>query len=242
LLREDSLREWMTNAPPASSLWSPHGLQALRSLGFSQAYPPGVSLFVQGSPVQTVGLIEEGLVKLMRWENQTDDVTVAIRGDGWPLGSTAALLQVPHIVTAETLTRSQILLVPADRFLTLVRTDERLSADLHHIHAWEIADYVTHLAGLGALSTRDRLLHLIGQAVTAAHTRDLHGPLRVTLPLKYSELARAVVTTRQHLARVLRQLEDDNLVLRQKGCLVIPDPVKFWRSIRNNGGAEKRLT
>jgi hypothetical protein len=54
------------------------------------------------------------------------------------------------------------------------------------------------------------------------------GPVRVALPLRYTELARAIVTTRQHLARVLKQLEDDDLIRRQKGWLVIPDLERFW--------------
>src|SRR5438093_8366410 len=96
--------------PEAVTLWAAHSWQAFKSIGFSLTYPAGVSLFAQGSPVRTVGLIEEGLVKLTRWAGQTDDVTVGIRATGWPLGSAAALLKVPHIVTAETLTRCQILL------------------------------------------------------------------------------------------------------------------------------------
>lgn len=227
----------MPIAPPPLSPWSPSTWQTLRSLGFSQSYPAGVSLFIQGVPAQTVGFVEDGLVKLMRCESHAEDVIVAIRGNGWPLGSTAALLQIPHIVTAETLTRSNILMVPADRFLALVRTDERLSLELHHIHASEVVDLVSLAAGLGALSARDRLLNLIGQTLTAAHVHDAPGPLRVTLPLKYSELARAVMTTPQHLARVLRRLEDDNLVVRQKGWLVIPDQARFWRSVGTDANA-----
>ena len=142
-------------------------------------------------------------------------------------------------MTAETLTGCQILVVPADKFLSFVATDTRASSDLHRIHALELVDYVSHLAGLGALSTRDRLLSLISEALTK-EAREATSPVRVILPLTYSELARAVVTTRQHLARVLKQLENDNLVVRQKGWLVIPDPARFWRLVRKSGQALDR--
>jgi CRP-like cAMP-binding protein len=84
---------------------------------------------------------------------------------------------------------------------------------------------------LGALSTRERLLRLIGEVVAAEHPSATAGALRVALPLRYTELARAIVTTRQHLSRVLKQLEDENLIRRDKGWLVIPDLNVFWTAI-----------
>jgi len=233
MLQISGSAEGVTTLPTASSVWSSHTWRAFQSIGFSQTYPPGAELFTQGRPVRTIGLIEEGLVKLTRWASETDDVTVGIRTAGWPLGSAAALLQVPHILTAETLTRCQVLVIPADGFLRLVATDECTSADLHHIHAWELVDYVSHLAGVGALSARDRLLGLVSAAL-AKDAPDAAGPVRVTLPLKYSEVARAVMTTRQNLARVLKQLEKENLIVRQKGWLVVPDPARFWSEVRSH--------
>jgi CRP-like cAMP-binding protein len=216
------------NLPAARPLWSSHAWEEFQAVGLSQTYPPGVSLFEQGSPVRAVALIEEGLVKLLRWENHAEAVTVGIRVSGWSLGTAAAILGAPHAVTAETLTRCQILSISLDHFIQLVSTNGHVSSDLHHVHAHELLDYVTHLAGLGALSTTDRLLRLIGEIVTAEHRSSMVGSLRVALPLRYNELAGAIVTTRQHLARVLKQLEDDDLIRRQKGSLLIPDLERFW--------------
>lgn len=218
--------------PATGSLWSSGAWEALRAIGFSQTYPPALSFFEQGSPVEAIGVIEEGLVKLLRWEHQGEAVTVGIRFSGGPLGVAAAILRAPHPVTAETLTRSRILLIPVDHFLQLLRTDGHVAADLHHIHAQELFDCFAQIGGLGALSTRDRLLRLIGEAVAAEHRSAAAGPLRVALPLRYTELARAIVTTRQHLSRVLKQLEDENLIRRDKGWLVIPDPSSFWAAIK----------
>jgi CRP-like cAMP-binding protein len=220
-----------TTTLSTNSLWSSRAWEALRAIGFSQTYPAAVSLFEQGSPVESVGVIEEGLVKLLRWEHRGEAVNVGIRFTGGLLGAAAAMLRQAHAVTVETLTRCRILSVPVDRFLQLVTTDEQLSSELHRIHAQELVGYVSHLGTLCALSTRDRLLRLIGEVVSTQHQAVTEGPVRVALPLRYTELARAIVTTRQHLSRVLKQLEDDNLVRREKGWLVIPEPVSFWAAI-----------
>jgi CRP/FNR family transcriptional regulator len=200
----------------------------LRAVGFSQAYPPAVSLFEQGSPVEAISVVEKGLVKLLRWEHRGEAVTVGIRFSGGPLGTAAAMLRAPHPVTAETLTRCRILSIPVDHFLQLVTTNGHVSSDLHHIHAQELFECFAQLGGLGALSTRERLLRLIGGVVAVEHQSVAVGPLRLALPLRYTELARAIVTTRQHLSRVLKQLEGENLIRRDKGWLVIPDLNRFW--------------
>lgn len=220
-----------TNLPATMSLWSSHAWEALRAVGFSQTYPPAVSIFEQDSPVEAVGVIEEGLVKLLRWEHRGEAVTVGIRFVGGALGTAPAILRKTHAVTVETLTRCRICSIPVDQFLRLVTTDHQVSSDVHHIHAQELLGYVAHLGTLCALSTRDRLLRLIGEVVAAEHPPAAEGPLRVALPLRYTELARAIVTTRQHLSRILKQLEDDNLVRREKGWLVIPEPNSFWTAI-----------
>ena len=223
--------EHTLNLPPTTSLWSSRAWDALRTVGFSQTYPPAVSIFEQGTLVEAVGVIEEGLVKLLRWEHRGEAVNVGIRFTGGPLGTAAAILREPHAVTVETLTRCRILSIPVDHFLQLVTTDRQLSSDLHQIHARELLGYVAQLGTLCALSTRDRLLRLIGEVVAAEHQTATVGPLRVALPLRYTELARTIATTRQHLSRVLKQLEDDNLVRRDKGWLVIPEPTSFWTAV-----------
>lgn len=204
----------------------------MRAVGFSQAYPQAVSLFEQGSPVEAISVVEEGLVKLLRWEHRGEAVTVGIRFSGGPLGTAAAMLRAPHPVTAETLTRCRILSIPVEHFLQLVTTNGHVSSDLHHIHAQELFECFAQLGGLGALSTRERLLRLIGEVVAAEHpSAAATGSLRIALPLRYTELARAIVTTRQHLSRVLKQLEDENLIRREKGWLVILDLNRFWAAI-----------
>ena len=203
----------------------------MRAVGFSQTYPPAASLFEQGSPVEAIGVVEEGLVKLLRWEHRGEAVNVGIRFTGGPLGTAAAVLREPHAVTVETLTRCRILSIPVDHFLQLVATNGHVSSDLHLIHAQELFECFAQLGGLGALSTRERLLRLIGEVVIAEHPSAALGPLRVALPLRYTELARAIVTTRQHLSRVLKQLEEENLIRRDKGWLLIPDLNRFWAAV-----------
>ena len=203
------------------------GVGCIQEHRFVAELPPRCIGFEQGSPVRAVAILEEGLVKLLRWENREQSVIVGFRVSGWPLGSAAAILGTAHGVTAETLTRCRILSIAIGEFLNLINNNGPISADLHRIHSRESMEYIGHLGGLGALSTRERLLRKLCEIAIAQYGSMTKGPLRIELPLSYTDLASAIVTTRQHLSRVLRRLEDENLIRRQRGGIVIPNVSRF---------------
>src|SRR5881296_998519 len=66
--------------------------KSVQSLSPVQAYPSGVELFQQGEPVQKVYLIHRGLVKLVRREENGQEMIVDLRREGWFLGAPAVIL------------------------------------------------------------------------------------------------------------------------------------------------------
>jgi DNA-binding Lrp family transcriptional regulator len=54
------------------------------------------------------------------------------------------------------------------------------------------------------------------------------GPIGVRLPLKYWEIAQLVGITPEHLSRILRQLEQEGIIKRKDGRLVISDFRKLY--------------
>jgi DNA-binding HxlR family transcriptional regulator len=46
--------------------------------------------------------------------------------------------------------------------------------------------------------------------------------------LKHLEIAQLIAVTSEHLSRLLNQLEQDGLLRRRKGWVIIQDPRKLW--------------
>jgi CRP-like cAMP-binding protein len=48
------------------------------------------------------------------------------------------------------------------------------------------------------------------------------------MPLKIEELAQMIAVSRQHLTKLLHELERDGILWRDKGWFIIPEPERLW--------------
>lgn len=205
---------------------------ALASLGPLQRYPPAIELFKQSSQAQDLYLIEHGLVKVTRFNQEGRELILGLRSPGWVLGVASVILRKPHPASAFTLTTCHLRRIPAQSFTDLLRRDPYLSWYFHQLQSREIYSQIAHMEGLGFLSARQRLEQLLWQLVSTqmpgnAQGEDLRGETRLNVPLKLSEIAELIAITPEHLSRVLKQTEAEGLLRREKGWIIIYDPKKL---------------
>lgn len=197
----------------------------------TQVYPAAVELFPQGSTAREVYLIEFGLVKLFRLGQDGQELIVGLRSTGWILGAASVIIRKSHPVTAVTLTPCRIRRIPAHTFLTLLSSDAQLSWHLHQEHCQEIYNQFSQLVGLGCMSARHRLEQLLWQLTSALEPDESQKEIRLKLPLKYWEIAELIAITPQYLSRVLKQLQEEGIIIREKGEIVVSSPHKLWHSV-----------
>ena len=92
----------------------------------------------------------------------------------------------------------------------------------------DFRDYVTRVIALDAYSreqmnlemragcARTRLMNLLKGFAELTNTPHSEGPLQVTLPLSQLEISGFLSLTPEHLSRLIRQLETDGNISRQK--------------------------
>ncbi len=183
---------------------------------------PHTELFAQGDAPQAVFLIEEGLVKVSRVEENGNEAIVGLRRKDWVLGWAAALLGRPHPTAAETVEPCRLRHLRVADYHRLVRTDTAESLRLHRVQGLEYYERV-QTRGLRA---RDRLERFLREEARQQQPvpSTTAGPVRFQLPLRQWELALLIGVTREHLSRMLRQLQREGCLLRRKGWFVLPDP------------------
>ena len=148
---------------------------------------------------------------------------LGLRGHGTTPGSAAAVLQKPYPMSAIALSSCYVYRIPLDRFLYLMETDTVFNLCIQQTHCHEAYHQAIQLADSMALSARQRLEQLFHQMLMAIK-RDLNdGPVKLQLPLKYREIAQLVAVTPEHLSRVLKQMEDDGTIEREKDTLTVFD-------------------
>jgi CRP-like cAMP-binding protein len=210
--------------PPAESGWGP-----IISLAPAQQYPSGIELFKQGSPPRDVYLIEDGLAKLTYVEQNAREFLVGLRTSGWTVGAASVILNRTYAFSATTISACRLRRVSADAFLNLLNTNHEFVRYFHQVQSHELYDQVMQLARLKCLSARDKLEQLLSQLIPVLAPRAEENRVRVKLPLKHREVAELIGVTPEHLSRVLREMQNEGLVCREKGWINILDVRQLHR-------------
>jgi len=189
----------------------------------SQVYPPGTELLRQGATPQAIYFIEQGLIKLVSISEEGHEAIICLRYPGWLLGAPSALVREPYPATAITVTRCRLRRISADELIELARTDPLFSWQLHQAHSREILDHVDRVAQLGGPSSIHRLKRFLRQLLSAMGSSEGSKDVRVPRPLKHSDMARFIAVSPEHLSRLLRQMQKEGIIRRDKGWIIVSD-------------------
>ena len=106
--------------------------------------------------------------------------------------------------------------------------DQQLVLDSLRLFAEELDDLMAQI-GVGRLLARRRLERLLYTLAPACGTIARSG-LRLSLPVRHFEIADAIMVSPQYLSQLLKGLESDGLIRRQRGWLILSDPDQLWHS------------
>ena len=82
------------------------------------------------------------------------------------------------------------------------------------------------------LSGRQRLEKFLWEVVQMQNGIVPQRPIKIQMVLKNWEVAQLLALTPQHLCRLVKQLENEGIVMRKNGWLILSDPKRLWRSER----------
>jgi len=177
-----------------------------------------------------VYVIEQGIIKLVWLDEKGQELIPGLRYPRWLLGAPSVILQQPYPVTAVTLIPCRVRRIRGDEFRRLARTNVEVSWLINQVLSREIWDHLTYACSLGLESARHRLEQFLWHVMASLNSGETDGPVRLELPLKQAELARLIAITESYLSRLLKELEEDGLLRRDRGWVIIPDPEKLWHS------------
>lgn len=199
---------------------------ALRS--DSHTYPPAVELFSQGAYPANVYLVQTGIVKFTRSEANGQEILLDLRFAGSLVGSAAAISEKPHPFAAVTVTHCKLSRWSARSFVSLLDTDTSLAARVREILSDDILDHVARISQLTCLPARQRLEQLLWQFCERLGPHIDGQPSEATsklqLPLKHYEIAHLISITPTYLCRLLNTLEQENVITRSKGWIIVREP------------------
>lgn len=196
-------------------------LEIIRHVARPYVFPPDVQIFSQGGHAEDVYFIEEGLVKLAHVNENGKDFILGLRAEGWPLGAASVISRSDRQFSAIAVILTPVWHIAGREFLDLVGKNPALSLFIHEAHSREILEQASRLIGFGSSTARERLESLLDQMVSAIQPRNAPPKVRFQLPLKQREIAQLIGVTDQHLSRLWSQLENEGVIRREKGWVVM---------------------
>ncbi len=188
-----------------------------------QAFPAHTEIYRQGDTAETVYLIERGLVKLSRIAPNGCEIITNIRRRHWFFGITPALLGRPYAYTATTLIRSTLRCLSSNAFLDLVKTNCQFSYQLNMLLSRELVSNGERLEANSCMPARDRLKFFLSELIQEQEPGEGQKLPEYLVPLNNYELAEIIAVTPEYLCRLLKEMEQDRIVRRQHGALVVTD-------------------
>ena len=175
---------------------------ALMQGAYAHAFPEGLELIRQGDPADFLHVVLEGAVELHAgWQDRSCTMAVVK-----PVGTfilAACIKDAPYLMSARTLERSRLLLVPASDLRAVFRRDAEFAISIINELAGCYRAVVRHAKSLKLRSSRERVAaYLLKQSQLAG------GAPRFALGIEKRLIASYLGMTPENLSRALKTLDD----------------------------------
>lgn len=197
----------------------------LMRAAYVQHFPQGLTMIRQGEAADFLFILLEGQVELFASWAERETTMAVVR----PIGTfilAASIRDAPYLMSARTLERSRIMLVPSSDLRAVFQEDSAFAMAIIHELAGCYRAVVRHAKGLKLRNSRERIAsYLLRQARFAGDVRSF------VLPVEKRILASYLGMTAENLSRALRSLEEDGLKV-DGSRVIITDPERLGRIAR----------
>jgi len=181
---------------------------SLMQIAYLQSFPPQLELIRQGEYADFLHIIVEGSVELRASWNDREAVMEILH----PVSTfilAACVYDEPYLMSARTLVRSQIVMIPAADVRVALRNDSDFAMAAMRELAGGYRTFVRYAKNLKLRNSLERL------AAYIVHQSSLSGPAAVVmLPVEKRHLASYLGMTPENLSRSMRTLRDHGAVVQ----------------------------
>jgi CRP-like cAMP-binding protein len=214
------------HSDPIDQFLSDTDKKALYKNSVEKKYAGGVKVFDERSYPKGIFILKKGRLKIYQSDSNGGEQIVAIHVEGEIFGYRPVLSGERYPVSAQTLEPCSILFIPKEDFLKVLEMSASLSNVLLKYLSYEFTIWVNTISIRSRTTVKERLL-LNVLILSERYREKAKWPIRITLPK--SDLACLIGTSKETLARMLKLLKVDKLILSKGRSIEITGPEQLKR-------------
>ncbi len=199
-----------------------------------RTFEEGSFLFFEGDPPVALYLILEGHIALVRHSPEGRDIVLDVMRPGNMVGELAVFEGVPYSASAKALDCVQVVAIPRDKFLYMLRRYPRMAIAV----IYDLTRRVRHLSDLVQSLVIERVEQRLARILL--RLAKINGDytdegVMIRLPLTRQDLADMAGTTVETAIRTLSRMRKEGIVDTVHGRILIRDPERLSRIAEMSG-------
>jgi len=215
---------------------SPADRKAILSLPFARRTADAASYLVrEGEPPTQCAVLLTGYAYRQKLTDDGHRQILSLHIPGEALDLQGIFLDVAdHSVL--TLTRADLAIIPRAALRDLAAERIGVAHAIHISNLIEASIFREWVLNVGRRSARARVAHILCEFAVRLDAQGLAGPNGFELPMTQEQLGDATGLTAVHVNRMLKELQSDGLIQRQRRFIRFP----HWDRLRDEAGFSER--
>lgn len=205
-------------------------LEQVERIVIPRSYEKRTVVFIEGADKQSVYLIQDGVVKTYKTDENGQEQIVNILGPGNMFPHTGFFTAAPYPATAETMTDAKLLAIPLQQFERLLESSPTIAIKVMRVMGQMIAELQNKLQEFTGQEVQARAQSFL-IALADKQGREQGRDVLIEIPITHQEFANAIGTTRESVTRLLSQWKKDGLLEASRSGYIIHDldQLKEWK-------------
>jgi CRP/FNR family cyclic AMP-dependent transcriptional regulator len=213
-------------AAPETTFWhflEPADQQYVLHAGTTRRFAAGQLICRQGEPLRHVLVLLAGQVEVDAYSRNGSEAVLGIRNAGEVIGEMSAVDGEPRSATVRTLSNTQVIMIPPERFATLCRQHPEIGWAVLRVVVRRLRQVSAQCAEQTGNTIAERLAALLVE-LSAEYGAPNGDSVTINLPRTQRELAAMVGGSRESVVRALSDLRSRGIVSTARRTITVLRP------------------
>jgi len=201
-------------------------IAALTAIGRQRNYADGHEIFAEGDEAALLPMVLSGSVKMIHFLEPGKEVIIGIFGENEVFAIPPVIDGGRYPATAIAMGPAKLLFVERADFLKLLSSSSEFSTEVMSRMCGMMREKTATIQNLATASPEHRIANVLLK-LASGNSED--GPVRITL--RREDIAKMAGLTTETTIRVIRRLADKDLILIERGKILIHDITELKRHV-----------